>query len=61
MSNQQDRRAFLRAASAAGVAWAAGDLLQVEAALAWAAQQVQTGATGSSRRSPDQRLRSSTP
>src|SRR6188508_1888032 len=46
MSNQQERRAFLRAASAAGVAWAAGDLLQVEAALAWAAQQVQTGATG---------------
>ena len=28
------------------LAWAAGDLLQVEAALAWAAQQVQTGATG---------------
>lgn len=46
MSNLEDRRAFLRAASAAGVAWAAGDLLQVEAALAWAAQQVQTGAAG---------------
>ena len=46
MSNLEDRRAFLRAASAAGAVWAAGDLLQVDAALAWAAQQVQTGATG---------------
>ena len=46
MSNQQDRRAFLRTASAAGAAWAAGDLLQVEAALAWAARRVETGATG---------------
>jgi gluconate 2-dehydrogenase gamma chain len=46
MSNLEDRRAFLRAAAAAGAAWAAGDLLQVEAALAWAAQQVQTGASG---------------
>ena len=46
MSNLEDRRAFLRAASAAGVAWAAGDLLQVKEALAWAAQQVQTGAAG---------------
>src|ERR1700754_533566 len=46
MSSLNDRRAFLRAASAAGVAWAAGDLLRVEEALAWAAQQAQSGAAG---------------
>jgi gluconate 2-dehydrogenase gamma chain len=33
-----NRRSFLRAAAAASVAWAAADLLQVEDALAWAAQ-----------------------
>ena len=38
-----DRRAFLRAAAAAGAAWASADLLQVEDALAWAARQVQAG------------------
>jgi gluconate 2-dehydrogenase gamma chain len=35
----QDRRAFLRAAIAAGAAWAAADLVQVEDALAWAGSQ----------------------
>jgi gluconate 2-dehydrogenase gamma chain len=39
----EDRRAFLRAAAAAGVAWAGADLLHVEEALAWAAQQAQSG------------------
>jgi gluconate 2-dehydrogenase gamma chain len=39
-----DRRAFLRAAAAAGVAWAGADLLHVEEALGWAAEQVQSGA-----------------
>ena len=43
MSNLEDRRAFLRAAAAAGVAWAGADLLDVEGALGWAAQQVQSG------------------
>jgi gluconate 2-dehydrogenase gamma chain len=36
------RRAFLRAAAAAGAAWSATDLLAVEEALAWSAEQ--TGA-----------------
>lgn len=39
MNDLHNRRAFLRAAAAAGVAWAAADLLQVEDALAWAGQQ----------------------
>lgn len=39
MSQLLDRRTFLRAAAAAGAAWAAADVLQVEDALAWAAQQ----------------------
>jgi gluconate 2-dehydrogenase gamma chain len=43
MSNLDDRRAFLRAAAAAGVAWAGADLLHVDEALGWAAQQVQSG------------------
>jgi gluconate 2-dehydrogenase gamma chain len=43
MSDLHDRRAFLRAAAAAGVAWAAADLLQVEDALAWAAQTAGSG------------------
>jgi gluconate 2-dehydrogenase gamma chain len=43
MSSIEDRRAFLRAAAAAGVAWAGADLLHVEEALAWAAQQAQSG------------------
>ena len=36
MIDVQQRRAFLRAAAAAGIAWAAADLWQVEEALAWA-------------------------
>jgi gluconate 2-dehydrogenase gamma chain len=44
MPDIENRRAFLRAAAAAGVAWAGADLLQVERALAWAAQQVGSGA-----------------
>lgn len=43
MPNMDDRRAFLGWAAAAGVAWAGADLLQVEEALGWAAQQVQSG------------------
>ena len=43
MPTIEDRRAFLRAAAAAGVAWASADLLHVEEALGWAAQQVQSG------------------
>ena len=43
MPNMDDRRAFLRAAAAAGVAWAGADLFHVEDALAWAQQQVQSG------------------
>ena len=39
------RRAFLRAAAAAGAAWSAADLLAVEEALAWSAGQA--GTTGS--------------
>src|SRR5262245_59614260 len=34
-----NRRAFLRAAAAAGAAWSAADLLSVEDALAWSAGQ----------------------
>lgn len=44
MPNIEGRRAFLRAAAAAGVAWAGADLLHVEEALGWAAEQVQSGA-----------------
>jgi gluconate 2-dehydrogenase gamma chain len=39
MIDLQHRRTFLRAAMAAGAAWAAADLGQVEEALAWAAEQ----------------------
>lgn len=39
MMDLQSRRGFLRAAAAAGAAWAAADLLDVETALAWAARQ----------------------
>lgn len=39
MSDLHNRRMFLRAAAAAGAAWATADLLQVEEALAWSAQQ----------------------
>ena len=45
MDDLQNRRAFLRAAAAAGVAWAAADLAQVEDALAWASHQAGTGGT----------------
>src|SRR5215510_11397107 len=39
MLDLHNRRAFLRAAMAAGAAWAAADLTQVEDALAWAHDQ----------------------
>ncbi len=39
MNDLHNRRTFLRAAMAAGAAWAAADLVQVEEALAWAAGQ----------------------
>jgi hypothetical protein len=39
MGDHYNRRAFLRAAAAAGVAWAAADLVQIEDALAYAGQQ----------------------
>lgn len=39
MIDLQNRRAFLRAAAAAGVAWASADFLEIEDALAWAGQQ----------------------
>jgi hypothetical protein len=39
MADLHNRRSFLRAAAAAGAAWAAADLLQVEEALAWAVDQ----------------------
>src|SRR2546422_5867754 len=44
MIDLQNRRAFLRAAMAAGAAWAVADLTQVEDALAWAASQSATPA-----------------
>jgi gluconate 2-dehydrogenase gamma chain len=39
MSDLQNRRMFLRIATAAGAAWAASDVIQVEEALAFAAEQ----------------------
>jgi gluconate 2-dehydrogenase gamma chain len=47
MIDLQHRRTFLRAAMAAGAAWAAADLSQVEAALAWADGQARGGAATS--------------
>jgi gluconate 2-dehydrogenase gamma chain len=44
MLDLQNRRAFLRAAMAAGAAWATADLAQVEDALAWAHDQSATPA-----------------
>jgi gluconate 2-dehydrogenase gamma chain len=41
-----NRRAFLRAAAAAGAAWSAADLLSVEHALAWSAEQAAAKASG---------------
>lgn len=40
------RRAFLRAAAAAGAAWSAADLLPVETALAWSAEQAAAKESG---------------
>ena len=39
MNELHNRRAFLRAAMAAGAAWAAADIVQVEDALAWTTAQ----------------------
>jgi gluconate 2-dehydrogenase gamma chain len=44
MNDLHNRRAFLRAALAAGAVWATADLLQVEDALAYAAHQAMPGA-----------------
>ena len=46
VNDLHNRRAFLRAAVAAGAAWAAADLVQVEDALAWAGQQAATHGAG---------------
>ena len=46
MNDLHNRRAFVRAAVAAGAAWAAADLVQVEDALAWAGQQAATHGAG---------------
>src|SRR5881628_395146 len=46
MHDVYNRRAFLRALTAAGVAWAAADAAQIEEALAWATHQVETGGAG---------------
>jgi gluconate 2-dehydrogenase gamma chain len=48
MDALHSRRSFLRAAAAAGVAWATADLVEVDAALAWARQHATSGemATG---------------
>jgi len=40
------RRAFLRAAAAAGAAWSAADLLPIEDALAWSAEQAAAKPSG---------------
>jgi gluconate 2-dehydrogenase gamma chain len=42
----QSRRAFLRAAAAAGAAWSAADLLSVEEALSWSAEQATAKTSG---------------
>jgi gluconate 2-dehydrogenase gamma chain len=42
----QSRRAFLRAAAAAGAAWSAADLLSVEEALTWSAGQAAAKTSG---------------
>jgi gluconate 2-dehydrogenase gamma chain len=43
VNDLHNRRAFLRAAMAAGAAWAAADLVQVEEAIAWASGQAAAG------------------
>jgi gluconate 2-dehydrogenase gamma chain len=42
MDDSHNRRTFLRAA-AAGITWAAADVVQIREALAWAGRQVETG------------------
>ena len=42
----QSRRAFLRAAAAAGAAWSAADLISVEEALTWSAEQAAAKTSG---------------
>lgn len=44
MNGISDRRRFLQAAAAAGVAWATVDLARIDEALAWAAQPTANGA-----------------
>lgn len=43
MHDVYNRRAFVRALAAAGIAWAAADFSQIEEALAWANRQAETG------------------
>jgi hypothetical protein len=54
MFDLHDRRAFLRAALAAGAAWATTDLDTVEAALAWSGEQARTGAAAATALTPAQ-------
>lgn len=53
MNDLHNRRMFLRAAAAASAAWAAADLVQVEEALAWAAQHAAHGDRPGDRRAAD--------
>jgi gluconate 2-dehydrogenase gamma chain len=46
MDDIHSRRAFLRAAAAAGIAWTAADIARIDEALAWAAGQAETGGAG---------------
>ena len=46
MTDLHNRRAFIRAAMAAGVVWAAADIAHVDDALAWASQQSATAGAG---------------
>ena len=46
MDDIHSRRAFLRAAAAAGIAWTAADIARIDEALAWAARQAETGGAG---------------
>lgn len=55
MMDIASRRAFLRAAMAAGAAWATADLLQVEEALAFAAHQAPASTAAASALTPAQR------
>jgi len=49
VSDLSNRRTFLRAAAAAGAAWAAADIVLVEDALAWASQQANAPAEAAMR------------